>query len=68
MHWYYPSTLNISALHHSSLMVKANNTELLSHLPPTRAGVASSIEVKVGISPLGGATVVPLHFINFRLR
>ena len=64
---YYPSTLNISALHHISLMRKVNTTECLSNLPPTRAGVASGIEVKVGFSHLGAAMVVPLDFINLRL-
>ena len=63
----HPSTLNVSALNHISLMAKANTTECLRNLPPTGAGVASDIEVKVGISPLGGATVVPLHFSNLRL-
>ena len=67
VHWYCPSTLNISALHCVSLMVKVNLTECLSNLPPTWAGVASGIEVKVRFYPLGGAVEVPLHFSNLRL-
>ena len=64
---YYPSTLNISALHCVSLMGKANLTECHGNLPPTWAGVANDIEVKVRFSPLGGAVEVPLHFKNLRL-
>ena len=67
VHWYYPSTLNVSPLHCVSLMGKVKTTEYLSNLPPTWAGVASGIEVKVCFSPLGGAVEVPLHFKNLRL-
>ena len=63
----YLSTLNISALNHINLMVKVHITECLSNLPPAGTGVGSDIEVKVGISPLGGATVVPIHFSNLSM-
>ena len=66
VHWYYPSTLNISALHCVSLMGKVNTMEYLGNLPPAWAGVASDIEVKVRFSPLGGAAEVHLHFSNLR--
>ena len=60
-------TFNISALYYISLTEKANTTEQHSNPPPTRAGVVSGIEVKVGFSPLGGTAVVLHDFIYLRL-
>ena len=62
----YHSTLNISPLHLIRLMVKVNTTECYSDITPRRAGMVSSIEVKVGISPLGGVVVVLTDIICLR--
>ena len=62
----YHSTLNISPLHLITLTVKVNTTECSSDLTPRRAGMVSSIEVKVGISPLGGVVVVPKDISSLR--
>ena len=62
----YHSTLNISPLHLIRLMAKANITECSSDITPRRAGIVGSIEVKVGISPLGGVVIVPIDIICLR--
>ena len=62
----YHSTLNISPLHLIRLIVKANITECTSDITPRRAGMVGSIEVKVGISPLGEVAVVPTDIISLR--
>ena len=62
----YHSTLNISPLHLIRLMGKANITECSSDITPRRAGMVGSIEVKVGISPLGGVAVVLMDIICLR--
>ena len=62
----YHSTLNISPLHLIRLIAKANKIECSSDMNPRWAGMVGSIEVKVGISPLGVVVVVPTDIIYLR--
>ena len=62
----YHSTLNISPHHLITLIVKVNMMECSSDITPRRAGMVGSIEVKVGISLLGGVAEVPTDIISLR--
>ena len=62
----YHTTFNICPLHLITLKEKVNTTEYSSNLTPRWAGMVSSIEVKEGISPLGGIVIVPTDIICLR--
>ena len=67
LHHINNSTLNICALHHVSLTGKANLAECCSDCLPHWIWVITDVEVKVGISPSGGALEVPQDFISLRV-